>query len=134
MKRIFIATVLLSFIGLALSMNTKPKSEKAYVKCTVMQFQDGHVEMLFDDNVKYLGENYHQLVLSDYNGHCFPSGLDAVGHLTARWGWKQVGNGYSKDNKLCWDLTHEVEKSITTYKRDIEIMSKKFPQINKRGK
>ena len=98
-----------------------------------MEYQDGHVELNFDENVKYLGKNYHQLVLSDYNRHHFPSGLDAVGHLTTKWGWKQEGNGYILNNKLCWDLYHEVEKSIATYQRDLKILSKRYPQFNKRG-
>ena len=139
-KKLFIAISVLCIIGLCAFQTNKvingtdavTETVKYKVKCTVMQYPDNHVELIFDENVKYLGENYHQTVLADYNRHSFPSGLEAVGHLTSKWGWKQVGDGYVKDNKLCWDLYHEVDRGITNYHRDMEKVAKRFPDFKRK--
>lgn len=129
-KKIFVLFIALVTFGILSSM-TYYSGEPYYTKCTVIQHNDGYVELLFDENVIYLGDNYRQLIMSDYHRPKFPTGYDAVGHLTAKWGWKQIGNTYvNNEGKLCWDLQHEVS-NISTFKRDVEAIKKRFPDFDK---
>ena len=94
-----------------------------YIYCKVFESKNS-VKVEFTPDVKYIGDNYEQLVMYDGNKrHSFMCGEDAVNYLSSVWGWSVKGNPIKVERgKLMWILQHKVDKNIVNFRRNLRAL------------
>ena len=119
MKRLIIFLVLLlGVFTLSLAQNNKK-----FAVCKIIE-KKNKVEVLFSQDVKYLGTDYEKNVLY-FEGKKleFSDGQSAVSYLSASWSWILCGNPTQlKKGAIMWTMKHEIDTNIANFTRNMRAL------------
>jgi len=99
------------------------QSNKKFAVCKVVE-KKNKVEVLFSQDVKYLGSDYEKNVLYFENKKLeFNDGQSAVSYLSASWSWILCGNPTQlKKGEIMWVLKHEIDTNIANFARNMRAL------------
>lgn len=119
MKRLILFLVLLlGVFTLSLAQNNKK-----FAVCKIIE-KKNKVEVLFSQDVKYLGTDYEKNVLY-FEGKKleFSDGQSAVSYLSASWSWILCGNPTQlKKGAIMWTMKHEIDTNIANFTRNMRAL------------
>ena len=119
MKRLILFLVLLlGVFTLSLAQNNKK-----FAVCKIVE-KKNKVEVLFSQDVKYLGTDYEKNVLY-FEGKKleFSDGQSAVSYLSASWSWILCGNPTQlKKGAIMWTMKHEIDTNIANFTRNMRAL------------
>lgn len=130
MKRL----VLLLTLCLGMFSMTFAQSAKKFAVCKVIE-KKGKVEVLFSQDVRYLGTDYEKNVLYFDNKRLkFSDGQEAVSYLSASWSWVLCGNPTQlKGGAIMWTMRHEIENNIANFARNMRALELGHKRYNSRN-
>lgn len=99
------------------------QSNKKFAVCKIVE-KKNKVEVLFSQDVKYLGTDYEKNVLYFDNKKLkFSDGQEAVSYLSASWSWILCGNPTQlRNGAIMWTMKHEIDSNIANFTRNMRAL------------